>query len=148
MVKHEQLSRVDRCQRGFMAIDIFGQPFRFLLPNGEDEYRSFLGSFPSLLLAMLLLGYATYKIEGLTLNSDYKTQIHDQRYFYDAADEFTFEEDGFMIAVAITAYDGSSDNITDPEVGELKFVMKTWGDVLLSFTELPSVPCKDITSFG
>ena len=149
MLQHEKMSRVDVCQRKFMKIDIFAQPFRLILPDGENKYRSFLGSLLSLLTAILLVGYGAYKIQELASNSDYKIQIQDQRYYYDAADEFTFEDHGFMIAAAITAYDGSPDDITDPEIGEVKFVMKRWGgDVLLEFTELPTVPCKDITSFG
>ena len=122
------MSRVDGCQRKFMKMDIFAQPFRLILPDGEDEYRSFLGSLLSLLTAILLVGYGAYKIEELATNSDYKIQIHDQRYYYDADDEFTFEDHGFMIAAAITASDGNPDDITDPEIGEVKFVMKTFDE--------------------
>ena len=34
-----------------------------------------------------------------------------------------------MVAAAITAYDGSPADITDPEIGEVKFYMKKFGDV-------------------
>ena len=131
-----------------MRIDLFAQPFRFLLPDREDKYRSCLGAVLSLITLVLLIGYALYKIQELTVNQEYSIQIHDKKLYYDAADAFTFEDNGFVMAAAITAYDGSPDDITDPEVSEVKFYRKTFDKDSIEFTELPTVPCKDITSFG
>lgn len=79
---------------------------------------------------------------ALATSSDYKIQELEKKFFYDASDEFTFDESQFMVAAAITAYDGSSEDITDLEVGELKFYMKRFGDVPFAITEMPTVPCK------
>ena len=116
----------DGWQHRFMKIDLFAQPFRLLLPDREDKYRSILGAVFSLGTLIILIGYALYKIQELTVNLDYSIQIHEKKLFYDPADELTFENDGFMIAAAITDYDGSAEDITDPEIGEVKFYRKTF----------------------
>ena len=148
MFQHEKMSAMDGCQQNFLRLYLYRQPFNFLLPDKKDSYRTFLGSLLSLLTVFLLIGFATYKLIAISTNSDYKIQVHDQKFFYDASDEFTFQDHEFMIGAAITAYDGSSEDITDPEIGEVKFYMKKFGDEPIQFVELPSVPCKDITTFG
>ena len=120
---------MDGCQQHFLSLDLFRQPFNFLLPDEKANYRTFLGSLLSLLTIFLLIGFAAYKLTAISVNSDYKIQLHDQKFFYDASDEFTFQDHGFMVAAAITAYDGSPADITDPEIGEVKFYMKKFGDV-------------------
>ena len=97
---------------------------------------------------IILIAFAAYRLTALTTHSDYKIQVQDKKFFYGDGDEFTFEESRFMIAAAVTAYDGSGEDITDPEVGEVKFYMKRFGDVLLQFTELGIVPCKYSTTYG
>ena len=75
-----------------------------------------------------MVGFAAYRLTALATNLDYKIQVHDQKYFYDSTDEFTFKDNRFMIAAAVTAFDGSSEDITDPEIGQVKFYMKRFGD--------------------
>ena len=50
-------------------------------------------------------------------------QIHENQYENNATFGYS---DGFMVAAAVTAFDGSSVNIQDPEVGEVKFYLKSW----------------------
>ena len=54
-------------------------------------------------------------------------------------------EDGFNVAAAITAYDGKSDVIEDPEIGTIKFYIKYWNHPELGdkfgFHELDSSLC-------
>ena len=78
-------------------------------------------------------------------SNDYKIQVHEQKAFYDAVDKFNFKDDGFMVGAAITAYDGSAEDITDPSIGELKFIRKSWGlEIPLTMQEIPSKPCNEI----
>ena len=51
--------------------------------------------------------------------------VNDRENFYPFDSEFG-AKDGFMVAAAITAFDGSSEDITDLSYGRLKFVMKSW----------------------
>ena len=62
---------------------------------------------------------------------------------FDASHSFGAEH-GFVVAAAITAFDGKAFNITDPTIGELKFYYKTWdleADTGLLFNEIETRPC-------
>ena len=77
-------------------------------------------------------------------------QIHENE--YETNTTFGYA-DGFMVAAAVTAFDGSSVDIQDPEVGEVKFYLKSWDvdDVNygLKFTELKSRLCtRDDFDYG
>ena len=37
--------------------DCFADPFSFKLPNGADNYRTYLGSFMSILMVLILILY-------------------------------------------------------------------------------------------
>lgn len=89
-------------------------------------YRTFLGAVLSLLTITALGSYAVYKMTILMDYKDYKINESVKDYFYDA--EFTFSEaDGFHVAAAVTSFDGNADSIEDPEIGEIKFYLKQWG---------------------
>ena len=45
--------------------------------------------------------------------------------FYSQDDAFSRGQ-GFMIAAAVTSYDGSEESIEDEEIGTLKFYIKAW----------------------
>ena len=54
-----------------------------------------------------------------------------------------------MLGAAVSAFDQSSEDITDLEIGEVKFIRKQWGgDKPLEFEEIPTVPCRDTDYFG
>jgi len=136
MLKHEEMGAVDGCQRRFLNLDLFRQPFRFLLPDQQDRYRTFLGALLSLITLMGLVAFSVVRLTALTTNSDYKIQVQNKKYFYEDSDVFSFETHGFNVAAAITGYDGNPLDITDPEVGQIKFYMKRFGDVDFDFFEL------------
>ena len=77
-------------------------------------------------------------------------QTHENMY----ATNTTFGySDGFMVAAAVTAFDGSSVDIQDPEVGEVKFYLKNWDvdevNYSLKFTQLKSRICnRDDLNYG
>ena len=136
MLKHEEMGAVDGCQRRFLNLDLFRQPFNFLLPDQKDRYRTFLGALLSLITLMGLVAYSVVRLTALATNSDYKIQVQNKNYFYEDSDVFGFETHGFNVAAAITGYDGNPLDITDPEVGQIKFYMKRFGDVAFDFFEL------------
>ena len=53
-----------------------------------------------------------------------------------------------MIAAGLTAYDGGkSPDTIDPRYGELKFILKTWGEGIsgvdgIAWRQIPTRPCK------
>jgi hypothetical protein len=74
--------------------------------------------------------------------------MHDQKYFYDESETLTYDKNQFLIAAAVTGFDGNPEDITDPEIGELKFYKKQWGSGIdFGFEEIPNVPCPETEYF-
>ena len=145
MFHEEQLSGYDRCQKSLLNLDIYRQPFRLLLPDGHDSYRTLIGALLSILTFLTLLTYGSYKITRLVNFEDYQVGMYTLEDHY--APNATFgSADGFVVAAAITAYDGSTEDITDPEIGEIKFYLKQWDvddpSFIVNFEELEHKICK------
>ena len=70
-VMHADYSRMDRCQRSVTSFDLYKQPFRLLLPDGKNEYRTCTGALMSISTLLVVLLYATYKITILVSNESY-----------------------------------------------------------------------------
>ena len=150
MLKHEQMSRVDKCQQKFLDLDLYQQPFMFLLPDERDKYRTFLGSLLSLATFITITVFAAYKLADHYADKDYNILVHEKKFFYDEDEEFSFNSNKFMFGAAVTAFDGKGEDITDPEIGEVKFYRKQWGDDIpgLLFEEMETVPCMKTDYFG
>ena len=54
---------------------MYRQPFRLLLPDGHDTYRTFLGSLMSVITLVTMLAYGSYKVSMLTQMEDYGVQL-------------------------------------------------------------------------
>ena len=104
---------------------MYRQPFRLLLPDGHDSYRTFIGALLSLMTLLTLLTYGSLKITSLVHSDDYSVGMHILEDHY--ASNATFgASDGFVVSAAVVTLDGSSQDITDPEIGEIKFYLKHW----------------------
>ena len=55
-----------------LAIDLYKQPFNFLMPDHRENYRSLLGSLLSVVTFALMISYAAYKLIDLIEYNDYK----------------------------------------------------------------------------
>ena len=84
-----------------------------ILPDGENTYKSFLGSISSIITVVLLSMYGIFKLFSLVSYSDYNVQVSMKENFYAAEDRFGFE-DGYMMAAGLITYDGKDFNIEDP----------------------------------
>ncbi len=71
MYQTERLSACDKCQRSSLVCDLFPQPFRLLLPDGEDKYRTFAGTLLSIASVVIVLSYTVFHFIGLMNNSEY-----------------------------------------------------------------------------
>ena len=85
-----------------------------------------MGSFLSLLVTCVVLAYAYLKADVLLSRRDVDTlsTIDDNKFTPD--DVFGYE-DGFSIAIALTAYDNNPMPILDPTYGEIVFTHTVWG---------------------
>ena len=81
-------------------------------------------------------------------NGQYQVQLQTLDNFYDTTDSFSVE-DGFMVAAAVTdfAAGGGNVDITDPEIGEIKFYLKnwdvTWTSSIINFKEIETKVCTE-----
>ena len=131
-----------------LALDLFDQPFYFMMPDHRDRYRTILGSILSISTFIMILGYGLYKITDLIEYKEFKLLKFEKENFYDMREPFTNKE-GLMIAAAITDYTSNSEPVEDPEIGEIKFYHKSW-DVanleateMVQFKEIPTRPCTE-----
>ena len=93
-----------------------------------------------------MITYGGYKAIELLEYADYSLQIASEEGYFLANDAFS-PVNGFMIAAAVTSYDGSTESIEDEEIGTLKFYQKAWNverNEGLSFKELKTRPCQTI----
>ena len=115
------------------------------MPGNADNYRTILGTVLTFLAMMIVMSYASYKLVQWSDNKDYKlmSEIHEQ--YFDATDEFS-KEDGFWIAAGVLDYSQTKfDGFIDPEIGEIKFYLKSFGnsddDGGITFTEVNTRTC-------
>ena len=65
-IRHQQqLSASDRCQKRTLAFDLYKQPFRLLLPDEVDMYRTFVGALLTIFSVLFVLIYAGFKVGTL-----------------------------------------------------------------------------------
>ena len=84
-----------------IIIDKFGQPFRFVLPNGAKEYKSLIGSIMTLITVITVCLYGIYKLQLLIDKEEtsFSTRI-DEGYFINK--NITIDKAyGFNIAVGL-----------------------------------------------
>ena len=79
----ENLSSRNACQKGMLRADLYKQPFRFLLPDRQDRYRTFIGSLLSIFTFTVLTLFALYRIITMLSMEDYKIQVHELENYYD-----------------------------------------------------------------
>ena len=75
---------------------------------------------------------------------EYKLQEIVSENFYPVSDTLG-HQNGFMIAAAVTSFDGNEESIEDEEIGTIKFFLKSWNmdsNDGLKWTELESRPCE------
>ena len=145
----QRMSGCDRIQKKTVALDLYRTPFLFLLPDSAEQYRTFLGAILSVLTLIALLVYGSYKFLVLLDLTDYKVQTAISETYYDFMEGLPSTQ-GFNVAAAITTYDGSSEVVEDPDYGEVKFYIKSFGlgEPGVIFDELPVRICDPATDFN
>ena len=144
----QRLTGCEKFQRTLLKLDFYKQEFHWILPDNNDMYRSLVGSTMSILTQLIILTFAVYKLAEMSDNAEYQVLTSRKDYFYELTDDVNYEDANFVIAAAVTDYDGNQKDITDPSIGEIKFYKKRWGGALRGgFFELPQTTC-DPSSFN
>ena len=123
--RSETSTRCDALYQKTLWFDMYQTPFQLLLPDHNENYRTFVGSILSLLTMTILLAYMIYKAQILFELDDYSLEKAYEENFFPSDEAFS-QKDGFYIAAALTNYDGSSEVIEDPTIGTLKMYIKSW----------------------
>ena len=66
-----------------LKIDAFARPFEFMLPNGAKRYKTLSGSILTVILALLVLIYTTYKLQLLLNNEQVFVMVTSEESFYE-----------------------------------------------------------------
>ena len=133
-------------EQKILATDLYNKSFTFLMPDGRDRYRTYLGALLSVLTFIIVIAYAGYKFTDLLGYNDYSVMKFELENFYDMRDAFG-SENGFLLAAGVTDYSSNEESIEDPEIGTIKLIKKTWdstdldGEGALLFEEIPTRPC-------
>ena len=96
------------------------------LDAGVEALPSKAGFFFTILLSIVVIGYATVKADVLMYKKDIDIMSVVKRDFYAPEEPFDYS-DGLNIAVAFTAYDDETEPILDPSIGELIFESYEFG---------------------
>ena len=56
------LSPIERCQKATLKFDLYKQPFRLLLPDEKDEYRTFVGAMLTIVTVITVVVYGGLKL--------------------------------------------------------------------------------------
>ena len=61
----------DTCSQNFTKLDSFGQPFQFVFPDKNKEFKTVPGAICTIAMMLVLLVFATYKAAVLVQMQDY-----------------------------------------------------------------------------
>lgn len=106
--------------------DQFGETFNMKLDAGSDDVRSILGALCSLILFIIVLGFAYLKADVLINKKDVDILSTSNDSFFTPDDVIKFSK-GFNIAAAFSAFDSETEDILDPTYGEIAFMHYAWG---------------------
>ena len=90
-----------------IKFDLYKQPFRLLLPDEKDNYRTFCGAILTILSIIAVIVFASMKLSILFNYESYKVQIRNFEDNYSHEHRFTAKE-GLAIAAGIVEL--SNDN--------------------------------------
>ena len=119
-----------------------------ILPDQTTHYKSCVGLLLSATTIIILLVFTIYKVQTLTDAIDYSIQAIEVDGWFEEGEVFDQKENQFMIAAGLSAYDGGkNEDEIDPRYGELKFIVKTWGQGItgadgMAWRQIPTRPCK------
>ena len=117
--------RLDRrVGESILQYDAFAEPFRFLLPEGKDAYRSCKGCILTVMLVLALIFYGAMQSIKLLTFGETDIMVSSKDAAFDTHEIFS---ENLMYSFGITAYDSNRESIEDPSIGVLKPYYKSWG---------------------
>ena len=119
-----------------MLADVSRHFFQFKLPDGQIKFRTLAGGLVTIALTILVLSYAMSEFIVVWNRTNYNIiEKSDENALSYQTHSFGKDE-GFAIAAAVV--NDHDESIYDPEIGQLKFLIKSWESSTeeLKFTDL------------
>ena len=123
----------------FLMADVSRHFFQFKLPDGQIKFKTCGSGLLTIVLGMLVLSYAITEFIVVWNRSSY-TVLENSDENVLTSESFSFgRQQGFAIAAAFVG----TGNL-DPEIGQLKFFMKSWASSTeeIKFTDMISRHCE------
>ena len=126
--------------------DRFGQSFTLRLEEGRETLRSRVGALCSVMLIILLISYAGYKVSVLEGKKSIDILQAVRENHFDDTHEFTNQQGLNIAAMVVNPFNPATHQLIDPSFGRIKFSRSHWrvneqGKFQLDFTELESHVC-------
>ena len=139
----------NKCLGLLRKFDLYSPSFQFRLPDGKSEYQTATGGTFCLLFSALVLVYAITSGINIIRREGYSiVEMAKEGVYSDLTFSFK-KDDGFAVAAAVWHGDTSLNmEDEDPEVGQIKFVIKNWENPnQMNFREVKTRSCQpeDIT---
>ena len=128
--KKNRPSGFSKCMTGINEAakgqDMFGQEYQMKLEGGEQEIKSGLGTFCSLILLGITIIYAYQKLNIFLGKKDISIMLSAKDMYFNDQDRFTHKM-GVNIAAAFSAYDSEKEWALDHRYGSLHINERSWG---------------------
>ena len=119
--------KCQKTKKTVARLDFFGTPFQFRLPHGGKTKRSWQGACSTILIGVALVWYAVNQLIKLIYFKNNTIMVSTQDSFFGPEYEFSTQNDGLMLAFALTNYENDQEPIEEEQYGTLKAYYKYWG---------------------
>ena len=122
--------------------DVSRHYYQWSLPDGNIKFKTIFGAALTFLLFLSVLAYAVTQFITFWERSSYTVLETTAENIYLDNNFAIGKEEGFVVAAAFV---GGSNLTPDPEIGELKFILKSWSDASgdLEFRDLKDRKCTE-----
>jgi hypothetical protein len=72
MFLKKTLSPIDRCQQSALMLDIYGRPFKWILPGQKDTYQTFCGFLLSMVTFITIMTYGSLMLTSIVSKENYR----------------------------------------------------------------------------
>ena len=131
------------CTSHLIKFDASRHYFQFYLPDGRTRFQTRAGGIISIILGILILTYASSEFAIFWMRDSY---IITEKFLRNSLKDLDHFNKTNRFSIAASFIDNGNQKIPDdPEVGQLKFFIKSWkeNDEVASFRELITRSCFD-----
>ena len=97
------------------------------MPDNNEYYKTYLGALFSVLTLIFMLSYGAFKFTDFWNYKNYQLSSIVNSKAFEVREPLDIVNYGFNVAATVASYDDEISSIVeDPEIGTIKFYLKTW----------------------